>query len=150
MVIYCGSWLTRNIFLLSYMPCVSNNVASLTPLCILFLLGSLNFWLITGRKQTSFCWYLLKGSWVSWLCCKACSSTVAWRTEVCTHVIQSVDCHTVSCNLNNLLLFYFFCITPLTVGSDFRRNLPVDLTEGVLRALCLQSLGQVFIFLPSR
>ncbi|KAG5536028.1 hypothetical protein RHGRI_023727 [Rhododendron griersonianum] len=30
--------------------------------------------------------------------------------------------------------FYFFV--------DFRRGLPVDLTEGVLRALCLQALGQ--------
>ena len=28
-------------------------------------------------------------------------------------------------------------------GSDLRRNLPVDLAEGVLRALCLQALGQV-------
>lgn len=26
----------------------------------------------------------------------------------------------------------------------FRRDLPIDLTEGVLRALCLQALGQVF------
>jgi len=41
-------------------------------------------------------------------------------------------------------LNFFPQITLLTVVSDFRRNLPVDLAEGVLRALCLQALGQVF------
>lgn len=30
--------------------------------------------------------------------------------------------------------------------SNYRRNLPVDLAEGVLRALCLQALGQVLVY----
>ncbi|EPS64363.1 hypothetical protein M569_10418, partial [Genlisea aurea] len=33
------------------------------------------------------------------------------------------------------------CVLPHLPG-EFRRNLPVDLSEGVLRALCLQALGQ--------
>ncbi|GFP88530.1 hypothetical protein PHJA_000996700 [Phtheirospermum japonicum] len=56
--------------------------------------------------------------------------------------------------LPNELRWYLvmcFCLSPpgapmysrfLTSISTFRRNLPVDLAEGVLRALCLQALGQ--------
>lgn len=42
----------------------------------------------------------------------------------------------------NMFLMLLFLIFWLLL--DCRRNLPVDLAEGVLRALCLQALGQVF------
>ena len=43
---------------------------------------------------------------------------------------------TITFSLPNLVVIYWS-------QFDCRRNLPVDLAEGVLRALCLQALGQV-------
>ena len=101
---------------------------------------------LPNRKQTGFCWYLLKGCWISGLCCQTCSSTVACGTQVSTYVMYAINWLShffFVYNLNSLL--YSFDIHYF--GSDFRRNLPVDLVEGTLRALCLQALGQVSIIL---
>ena len=97
----------------------------------------------TNRKQTNFYWYLPKGFWISGLRSQTCSSTATCRTQVCTYL----DCPIfVLFNLNNLLHSFDVYYS----GFDFRRNLPVDLAEGVLRALSLQALGQVSMFLLRR
>lgn len=48
-----------------------------------------------------------------------------------------------------LVLFWIYgCFDIFTISMTCRKDLPLDLTEGVLRALCMQALGQVLIYSP--
>lgn len=142
--IMVANWLTNIMFVIFAKSCLF--VFFFSSFLPEYKCAKVKLLVSTNRKQTSCRWYLFKGCWISGLCCQTCSSTVTRRTQVCKYLMDAMDWLShffFVCTLNSLLcsfdVYYF--------GSDCRRNLPVDLAEGVLRALCLQALGQVLMSL---
>lgn len=101
------------------------------------------------RKETSLYWYVVEGSRILAFLYPACSPSVSSRTQV--HW-TNFFCFKYRYLLRDYFeysgysfrAFHAFEGTTNSLNCFYcRKNLPLDLEEGVLQALCLQALGQV-------
>lgn len=103
------------------------------------------------RVQTTIYWFAFEGSRIFRFCYQTCSPSVHTWTQVCWNSSSNITAYSFLMNLSfqvNLTINFMLWKVKLTPGTInyCRKDLPLDLAEGVLEALSLQALGQVKLY----
>lgn len=113
---------------------------------LLFIYLLFNFLCI--REQTSFCWYFFEGSRIFGFRCPTCSPSVPPWTQVGTRnycfIHYCMPTFLLFLWVTTFFLLFKVKLTTATIAYC-RKDLPLDLAEGVLQALSLQALGHVYL-----
>lgn len=103
------------------------------------------------RVQTNIYWFAFEGSWIFRFCCQTCSPSVPTWRQVCWNSSLKTTTYSFQMNLSfQVILTTNFMLWKVKLTPEnihyCRKDLPLDLAEEVLEALCLQALGQVKLY----